>query len=236
MQTVEMRPLELLSVSGFFRYFTNLGNIIIGQIHGDANLTTGAGEVALGSVFGNCQVVSRGGPLNLGQILGVLSARTEAGDVVVQSARKGGTIITGGGTIRLLYTGGETTLHSGGGDIIVKQADGPINAETQSGDITIDIDADLKTEKITAKTAKGNVMINVPASFAADIDATVVTSDPDVNNINADFDGLQVRREQIGGKTKIRATGKINGGGDRLELYAEDGGIQISTHAGPAAQ
>ncbi len=236
MQTVEMRPLEVLSVSGFFRYFTNLGNIIIGQIHGDANLTTGAGEVALGSVFGNCQVVSRGGPLNLGQILGVLSARTEAGDVVVQSARKGGTIITGGGTIRLLYTGGETTLHSGGGDIIVKQADGPINAETQSGDITIDIDADLKTEKITAKTAKGNVMINVPASFAADIDATVVTSDPDVNNINADFDGLQVRREQIGGKTKIRATGKINGGGDRLELYAEDGGIQISTHAGPAAQ
>jgi len=192
--------------------------------------------VALGSVFGNCQVVSRGGPLNLGDIAGTLSARTEAGDVVVQTAHKGGTVITGGGTIRVFYTGGDTTLKSGGGDVIVRQADGPINAETQSGDITIDVDLDSKTEKITAKTAKGNVMINVSATFAADIDATVITSDTDVNNINTDFEGLEVRREQIGGKVKIRATGKLNGGGERLELYAEDGGIQINTHAGPPSQ
>lgn len=230
------RPLNLLTVSSSFRYETNLGSIIIGQVHGNADLTTGAGEVALGSVFGNCQVVSRGGPLNLGDIAGTLSARTEAGDVVVQSAHKGGTIITGGGTIRVFYTGGDTTLKSGGGDVIVRQADGPINAETQSGDITIEVDLDSKTEKITAKTAKGNVMIKVPATFAADIDATVVTSDTDVNNINIDFEGLQIRREQIGGKVKIRATGKLNGGGDRLELYAEDGGIQINTHAGPPSQ
>ncbi len=235
-QTVEMRPLELLSVQGFLRYVTNLGNIIIGEIHGNADLTTGAGEVQLGSVFGDCSVVSRGGPLNLGNIIGTLSARTEAGDVRVQSARKGGTIITGGGTIRVNYTGGDTRLQSGGGDIFVTHADGPINAETQSGDITITVDGDTRTNKITAKTAKGNVMINVLATFAADVDATVITSDPDSNNITSDLAGLQYRREQIGGKTKLRATGKVNGGGDRLELYAEDGGIQISTHAGAPPQ
>lgn len=233
---VVMQPLNLLTVSSSFHYETNLGNIVIGQIHGNADLTTGAGEVALGSVFGNCQVVSRGGPLNLGDIAGVLSARTEAGDIAVQFARKGGTIITGGGTIRLFNTGGDTTLKSGGGDIVVKLAGGPINAETQSGDISIDVDPDSKSEKITAKTAKGNVMINVAATFAADIDATVITSDADVNNISSDLEGLQVRREQIGGKTKIRATGKVNGGGDRVELYAEDGGIQINTRSGSPAQ
>ena len=232
-QTVEMRPLELLVVQGFLRYITNLGNITIGEVHGNADVTTGAGEVQLGSVFGDCRAVSKGGPLRLGQITGLLSARTEAGDVQVESAKKGGTIITGGGTIRLTYTGGETILKSGGGDIFVRQADGEINAETQSGDITITVDIDSRTEKLTAKTAKGNIMINVPATFGADIDATVITSDPSMNNIASDLDGLQFRREQIGGKTKIRATGKVNGGGDRLELYAEDGGIQISTHAGP---
>ena len=235
-RNVVMQPLNLLTVSSSFHYETNLGNIVIGQIHGNADLTTGAGEVALGSVFGNCQVVSRGGPLNLGDIAGVLSARTEAGDIAVQFARKGGTIITGGGTIRLFNTGAETTLKSGGGDIIVKLAGGPINAETQSGDISIVVDSDSKTEKVTAKTSKGNVIITVPPGFAADIDATVVTSDADVNNINSDFQGLQVRREQIGGKIKIRATGKVNGGGDRLELYAEDGGIQINSRTGSPSQ
>ena len=41
-------------------------------------------------------------------------------------------------------------------------------------------------------------------------------------------------REQVGGKTKIHAMGKVNGGGERVELYAEDGGIQISARAVPA--
>jgi len=229
----EGRPLELGSVRADIKYATNLGNIIVGDIHGNADLRTGAGEVQLGSVFGDLQVRSGGGPLNFGQIIGAIVARTEAGDVLVQSAGKGGTLITGGGTIRVFYSGAEITLHTGGGDIVVRQADGPVNAETQSGDISIVLNTDLKTQKITAKTAKGHVMLTVPATFAADIDATVITSDPDVNNITTDFSGLQTRREQLGGKTKIRATGKVNGGGERLELYAEDGGIQISTRPGP---
>ncbi len=232
-QSVEFRPLEIGSIRQDIHYFTSLGNIIVGDIHGNADLGTGAGEVQLGSVFGDLQVASGGGPLNFGQIAGGLLARTEAGDVLVQSARKGGTLITGGGTIRVFYSGGEMTLHSGGGDIVVRQTEGPVNAETQSGDITIAVSTDLKTDKITAKTAKGHVLITVPATFAADIDATVITSDPDVNNITSDFTGLQMRREQIGGKTKIRATGKLNGGGERLELYAEDGGIEISTRQAP---
>ncbi|HEX9160551.1 MAG TPA: hypothetical protein VF980_02500 [Thermoanaerobaculia bacterium] len=219
-------------VQGTFEVSTRIGNVAVGEIRGNARVTTGAGEVQLGSVFGNCHVTSLGGPLNIGDVLGAITARTEAGDVLVQAARNGGTITTGGGTIRLLYTGGDTRLQSGGGDIIVRQAAGPINAETQSGDITIAVDGGLKTEKVTAKTAKGNVMLNVAPAFGADIDATVITSDPDVNNIVADIPSLQVRREEIGGKTKIRATGKLNGGGDRVELYAEDGSIQINTHAG----
>ena len=176
--------------------------------------------------------MSRGGPLTLGQVVKELTAHTEAGDITVQSAREGGSLTTGGGVIRLMFTGGPTRLQSGGGDILVRQAAGPINAETQSGDISITLDMSSRTERVTAKTAKGNLTLNVAPAFAAEIDATVITSDPDRNDIVFDLTGLQVRREQIGGKTKIRATGKVNGGGERVELYAEDGGIQINTHAG----
>ncbi|GAC1429326.1 MAG: hypothetical protein NVSMB68_01560 [Thermoanaerobaculia bacterium] len=219
------------SVQGTLAFSTIIGNVTVGVVRGNARVTTGAGEVQLGMVYGECNVTSLGGPLTLGDILGGLAARTEAGDVLVQAARNGGTITTGGGTIRLLYTGGPTKLISGGGDIVVRQAAGPINAETQSGDITITVDPTAKTEAITAKTARGNVIVNITPALAADIDATVVTSDPAVNNIMLDFPGLQLRREEIGGKTKIRATGKLNGGGDRIELYAEDGGIQIVSRA-----
>jgi DUF4097 and DUF4098 domain-containing protein YvlB len=226
---VQMNSFTTQSVNGFFRYATSHGDIRIGEIHGSADLSTGSGDVSLGAVFGDLQVVSKGGPLDFGQIGGSVSARTEVGDVRVDSVKNGGTLITGGGTIRVTETGGEMRLQSGGGDIVVLKASGPITADTQSGDITITIDPASRSERITAKTAKGNVILNVLPGFGADIDATVLTADPDVNNILSDLAGLQFRREQVGGKTKIRATGRVNGGGERLELYAEDGGIQIIT-------
>ena len=220
-------------VQGFLTFSTLVGNILVGEIHGGAKLMTGAGEVQVGSILGNCDITSLGGPLNLGDMLGDLSARTEAGDVLVQSARNGGSITTGGGIIRLLYTGGPTRLQSGGGDIVVRQAAGPINAETQSGDITITIDPSLTKDRVTAKTAKGNIMIDIPPTFGADIDATVVTSEPDAQKFISDFPGLSIRREQIAGKTKIRATGKVNGGGERFDLYAQDGSIQLTLRTNP---
>jgi DUF4097 and DUF4098 domain-containing protein YvlB len=223
-------------VDGFFRWYRDQGDVTVGQVHGAVEIMIRlAGEVHLGTVYGPCQVTSGGGPLTLGEILGDLVAKTEAGDIVVDAAHHGGTITTGGGIIRVGSTTGQTRLTSGGGDIVVRQADGPIAAETQSGDISITLDPSSKTERVTAKTAKGNVLLSVGPAFAADIDATIITSDPDANRILSELAGLSFRREQVGGKTKIRATGKVNGGGGRVELYANEGGIQISTHSGPAA-
>ena len=218
-------------VQGFFGYETTIGNVRIDEIRGATRIFTGAGEVHLGTVFGHCQVVSQGGPVTLGEIIGPLVARTDAGNVTVQRAREGGSITTGGGTILLNYTGGPTQLSSGGGDITVRQAAGPINAETKSGDISIAVDGKSKAERVTAKTAKGNIVITLPAGFGADVEATILTSDPTLNIIRSDLAGLSVQREQVGGKTRVRATGKFNGGGEKLELNATDGGIHINVDA-----
>ena len=67
-----------------------------------------------------------------------------------------------------------------------------------------------------------------PTQMASDIDAMIVSAEPDVYSISSDFKGLQVTTEQVGGKTRVRAMGKINGGGERVELYAEEGDIHIS--------
>lgn len=206
-------------------------DISIGEVRGPAKIQIGGGQVELGTVLGDCEISTAGGPLNLGEISGKLQAKTGAGDILVRAARLGGEIRTAGGIIRVLYTGGPTTLQSGGGDIVVRQVAGSINAQTPSGDIALTIDPTVKTQKMEARTGKGNIILNVPPKFAGTIDATVMTSDPDVNAIQSDFPALTIRRDQVGGRTRIHLTGKINGGGDRIELYTENGDITINAQA-----
>lgn len=221
--------IQLPFVHGDWVFAASVADISVGEIQGNAHVETGAGEVEIGVVFGTCFVKSLGGPLSLGDMLGPLTAHTGAGDVVVKSARRGGEISTGGGLIRLLSSNGPTTLRSGGGDIVVRQASAAIDAETTSGDITITVDPSDRTEKISAHTVQGNITLVLKPQFAADIDATVVVREDNSNSLQSDFAGLSVRREQINGKTHIHATGKINGGGERVELYADDGSIHITS-------
>jgi DUF4097 and DUF4098 domain-containing protein YvlB len=104
-----------------------------------------------------------------------------------------------------------------------------VNAETASGDISIALDATSKSQRVDAKTAKGNVVLNVSPQFAGEIDATILTDDPEADTFLSDIPGLSVSRDQVGGKTRVRATGKINGGGEKVVLHATGGDIRIST-------
>lgn len=217
------------TIDGTFTYVTTIGDVKVAEVNGSASVTTGAGEVQIGEVAGDCIVRSAGGPLQLGEILGTLTAHTRAGDILVDSTRRGGTIDTRGGTIRLLYTSGPTRLTSGGGDVIVRQAAAPVHAETTSGDITISVDPASKSETLHAKTGKGNVVLNVTANFQADVDATIVTSSPNADTFLSDIGGLSISRSQVSGKTHVRITGKLNGGGQKVVLQATDGDIRIST-------
>lgn len=231
MMSATSGPLPKPQVSdGVYKYATTLGDVRVPEIAGSAEIFTGSGDVEVGSVTGSLRVTSYGGPMQFGEILGTLNASTRAGDILVDSARRGGVLSTKGGTIRLLYTSGPTRLESGGGDIIVRQAAAPIQAETRSGDISLTMDAGVKTEKITATTLKGNIVLNVSPRFAADVEATIETLDPNADSIISDLSGLTISRQQIeGGRTRIKATGKLNGGGERVTLQAIGGDIRITT-------
>jgi DUF4097 and DUF4098 domain-containing protein YvlB len=230
-KTLLMRPakrIQLPVAGSNFDFAAGVADVEVGEVRGSARVQTVAGEIKLGMVYGDCSVISQGGPLDLGDIMGGLFASTEAGDIIVRSAREGGHVFTAGGIIRVLYSGGPITLQSGGGDIVMRQAAGPVSAETHSGDISITADPNQKTPRIEARTAQGNIVISLSPKFGADIDAVILTSDPDANSIHSDFTGLQIKSNQVGNKTRIHATGKLNGGGERVELYAEDGDIHIS--------
>ena len=225
------RVLRLGSVNGFFAYETNLGDVKIAEIRGDADIVTGAGEIEIGSVGGGAKLRSYGGPLQVGEVAGPLTASTRAGDIVVDAMRRGGALSTQGGTIRVLYSGGPARLTSGGGDIIVRQSAAPVTAVTTSGDVSITVDPAMTTQTLDARTGKGNVILNVPPKFRADIDASIVTSDPNADTIVSDIPGLTITREQVGGRTRVRAVGKLNGGGEKVVLQTTGGDIRILTGA-----
>ncbi|MEA2337644.1 MAG: hypothetical protein QOE82_1651, partial [Thermoanaerobaculia bacterium] len=183
------KKIQLPFVDGDFTFSASVADVTVGEVRGNVRVETGAGEVELGAVFGQCNVNSLGGPLNLGDVMGSLFAHTGAGDIIVRAARMGGQVTTEGGLIRVIYAGGPMTLRSGGGDIVVRQFSALMDAETTSGDITITGDPAQKSLPVTARTLQGNIVLNVTPRFAADIDATILTSDPDMNEMHIDFNG-----------------------------------------------
>ena len=162
---------------------------------------------------------------------GAINVRTKAGDIAINAARAGGFASTGGGQVRVLYASAPLTLHSDGGDITVRTTTAGVTADTPSGDVTITLDPNVRSVPLDLKTGDGNIVIRLGPRFAADIDAIIVTSDADANAIHTDFSGLSMRRDQVGGRTRIRATGKVNGGGERVSLYAEEGDIRVVAQA-----
>lgn len=220
-------------IDGNFRFETSLGNVFLGEVRGNADITTQAGEIILGRVAGSCKVTSMGGPLNLGDISGVLNARTAAGDVHVRAARKGGTAWTDGGNVHIVHAGGPITLYSGGGDVVLQNALSSVRAETRSGDITITMDGSVGTESIFGQTVRGNIVLNLPQGFAADVEITIMTSSAVANGIHSQLPGLSIIRDQFGGRTRIRGVGKINGGGRKIELLVEEGDVHIRSGPTP---
>ncbi len=200
----------------------------IGEVRGFANLATGAGQVTLGSVTGDLTVRSGGGPLEIGAVNGIITAHTDAGEVNVGHAYRGGEISTSGGTLQVTFAGGPLVLQNGGGDIIVRQAVSRVSALTRSGDVTIGLDSNSHSQRVIAKTTKGNVLLTIGQHFGAEVDATVLTSNEETNPIHADFPGLTIKRDQFNGKTRLHATGKIGAGGEKVELYSEEGEIRIT--------
>lgn len=212
---------------GDFVFPAGIGNVFVGHVRGSARILGRAGEVVLGSVSGDCRVQSLGGPINIGDVMGSVDLQTGAGDVLVRAARSGGRMATQGGNIQLVYAGAPIRLESGGGDIVLRQAAGSVVASTRSGDINVRAVDSAKSLRMDLSTVGGSIQLVLPPHFAADIDATVIAPASEERNIITEFPGLTITRETLGAQVRIRATGTINGGGQKVELRSEGGNILL---------
>jgi hypothetical protein len=218
-------------IDGDFRFETSLGNIFLAEIRGNANISTRAGEIVLGRVDGNCEATSQGGPINIGEVAGDLQARTSVGDISVRAARSGGVINTEGGSVTVVFAGGPIDIRSGGGDLTLQSATSRVRAQTSNGDIELTMDPKVRSAAINASTVGGSIRLNVAPGFAGDFEITVLTDDANAEKIHVDLQGLTIQKDEFAGRTRIRARGKVNGGGEHVQLFVDGGNVQVRSAA-----
>jgi DUF4097 and DUF4098 domain-containing protein YvlB len=158
-------------------------------------------------------------------------------DVDIHMPREGQVNLhTGDGSIDLANFKGKMDLQSGDGHQEINSVDGEVRARTGDGHIRVTgrfdsldlntgdgriearaLPGSAMTSSWTLHTGDGNVRLQLPEKFAADVD--LHTSDGHV-----DID-VPVTVEGRMGEKDIR--GKINGGGNLLTVHTGDGSIEI---------
>jgi DUF4097 and DUF4098 domain-containing protein YvlB len=165
------------------------------------------------------------------------NVRSPRVDVEIHMPREGRVNLrTGDGSIRLSNFKGEMALETGDGHQNIDSVDGTLRARAGDGHITaagrFDVlelgtgDGRIEARALSGSTmasswnlhtGDGNVTLELPGNFAADVD--LHTSD---GRITAD---IPVAVEGRLGEKNIH--GKINGGGNLLTVHTGDGSIRL---------
>jgi DUF4097 and DUF4098 domain-containing protein YvlB len=124
------------------------------------------------------------------------------------------------GDISVTGMHGDINANSVSGDITLdRMSTGSVNVNTVSGDILVQIETLTGNGDFKFNTVSGDIDLNVPRDFGADVTMSTVSGD-----INSDF------AITIGGSGRMRRggfTGRIGGGGRRLEVSTVSGDLKL---------
>lgn len=148
-----------------------------------------------------------------------LDLRTGDGNVVVKAVKGSGHIQTGDGNVDLNGLDGTLNASTGDGNLKVRGRFDELTLHTGDGNMAVYAEQGSKaTASWVMRTGDGNLDVHLPDGFSADIDAH--TGD---GRITSDFPiatSGQLRENAL--------RGKLNGGGNTLELRSGDGTIHLS--------
>ncbi|MGI8784671.1 MAG: DUF4097 family beta strand repeat-containing protein [Acidobacteriota bacterium] len=239
--------IKLVDVDGKTTLSTSGGDVTAGSVRGEAVLKTSGGDINIQAASGQVDVFTSGGDINVGSVGKTLRANTSGGDIVVGDVGGDATVSTSGGDIRVGRVSGTAKLNTSGGDIELQGSSGPVDAKTSGGDLRLrgvtgsinaatsggDIQADLSpsgTGQSRITTSGGDITLSLPENARASVDARIELGDNwERNNkkydIRSDFKSeTYVRDDKL---EEIRATYKVNGGGEMIQLETSGGNIQI---------
>lgn len=177
---------------------TSGGNIDASDLIGKVEYSTSGGNIVVEKIEGETIVSTSGGNIDVRRVIGNVDAETSGGSVMCEN------II------------GNVYGHTSGGNVEVRAVDGRVKVGTSGGSIVIRVSGENKG--IEAETSGGDIDLFVKEDIKADIDA-------ETSGGSVDCD-LPVT---VRGKVRdSELHGKINGGGNVIQLETSGGSIHIA--------
>ncbi|MEL7538355.1 MAG: DUF4097 family beta strand repeat-containing protein [Pseudomonadota bacterium] len=180
----------------------------------NVDLRTRGGSIGVDDMNGKVRATTSGGALRFGRIEGEIDANTSGGSIRVDGGGADIDVRTSGGSITIGEATGDVEARTSGGSIRVKNASGRVNARTSGGSVEATMLVQPAGDS-SLTTSGGSVRLYVADGVGLEIDASSSSG---------------VRSEiPVGGQTRgdRRLRGPIHGGGPRIRLETNGGGVKI---------
>lgn len=178
------------------------------------NVKTSGGRIDVQDVHGDVVAETSGGPIELEEIEGTVDVTTSGGRIQAQEIRGDLSARTSGGTIHVSEVTGRVDVRTSGGGIRVRDAGGEVRANTSGGPIEVRFEGVPEGD---LRTSGGSIEVEVEEDASFDLHAETsggrVAVDDDLR-----FSGESERS---------KLTGRIGGGGPRLDIRTSGGNIRI---------
>ena len=156
---------------------------------------------------------------------GRVEADTGDGRVVVRDVAGELKVRTGDGSIRLEHVSGGVDAASGDGSVDIDGAITTLKVQSGDGRLRLRTTTPSATGQWDVATGDGTVVLEVPDSFGAELDA--LTGDGRVRVDGVQFSGERDRHDQS------YARGRLGAGGPRITIRSGDGGITVRRSGEP---
>ena len=239
--------------TGEVNIYTSGGDIEISDVKGEVEARTSGGDIIVKNNNAKVSAHTSGGDIELKNIGAEVEAHTSGGDIEVDGSKGKLEVTTSGGDIDIKDVNDVVMAKTSGGDVDAANIMNGIFAETSGGDIDLgeiqgfieaktsggDVEAKMtlkdfsKDHHVEMKSSGGNLTLYIPAKLPATISAviTVKGSSHRDYDIYSDFpltSKRQTDKKKRGRREEvIRSEGKINGGGDLIQLETTNGNITI---------
>lgn len=133
--------------------------------------------------------------------------------------------------IRATETNGHVSIAGASGGVVARTTNGTVTAHGVSGAVEgtttngrINVEMAAVSDRIKLSTTNGALSLTLPDDAKADLTATVTNGGISVT-------GVKLETTQ---QSRRRVEGKINGGGQPVELHTTNGGIRVQGKTAPA--
>jgi Putative adhesin len=197
------------------RSHTGSGNMVVGGVHGPAEVSSGSGNVKVSDIGEEVRADTGSGNIDMDHIQGNVHARTGSGTVRATAIAGGFDGETGSGDLTLEQTApGSVHVNTGSGTLELKGVKGSLEAKAGSGSIQAEGEP---TGAWVVHSGSGGIRLRFPANAAFDLSARTSSGSITVNH------PLTVQGSI--GKKEVR--GKVLNGGVPVEVETGSGNVEI---------